>query len=66
MCRFYKPGAHYDCSETVEYLVTDKEKANFCDWFSIDHNFAHKTGKQEGSQSSAESSKAAFNKLFKL
>ena len=32
-CRFYSPGAHFDCSETVEYNVTDKEKSNFCDFF---------------------------------
>lgn len=32
-CRFYKPGAHWDCVETVGEPVTDKEKANFCEWF---------------------------------
>ena len=34
-CRFYEPGAHYDCRETVDELVKDKERANFCGWFMI-------------------------------
>jgi hypothetical protein len=36
-CMFYSPGAHYDCRETVEELVADKERANFCEsWRSVD------------------------------
>ena len=34
-CKFYSPGNHYDCKETVDELVKDKEKANFCDFFSV-------------------------------
>lgn len=34
-CRFYEPGAHYDCRETVDELVKDKERANFCGWFML-------------------------------
>jgi len=34
-CRFYEPGAHYDCRETIDELVKDKERANFCGWFMI-------------------------------
>jgi hypothetical protein len=33
-CKFYAPGSHFDCHETVDELVKDKEKANFCDYFS--------------------------------
>ncbi len=66
MCRFYKPGAHYDCSETVEYPVIDKDKANFCEWFSIDVNFAQKPDKHGASKTSPETAKAAFDKLFTL
>ena len=65
MCRFYKPGAHYDCSETVEYPVTDKGRANFCEWFSIDFDFSNKAGKGGASQPSPESAKAVFDALFK-
>ena len=34
-CRFYEPGAHYDCRENIDELVKDKERANFCGWFMI-------------------------------
>ena len=33
-CKFYVPGAHYDCHETIEEAVTDKAHRNFCDFFS--------------------------------
>ena len=32
-CTFYSPGSHYDCHETVEEPVRDKERANFCGSF---------------------------------
>ena len=32
-CKFYEPGAHYDCRETIPEPVRDKERANFCDYF---------------------------------
>jgi hypothetical protein len=65
MCRFYRPGAHYDCAETVEYPVTDKGRANFCEWFSIDFNFADRAGKDGKPKPSPESAKTIFDQLFK-
>lgn len=35
-CRFYAPSAHWECRETVTERVTDKEAANFCEWFRFD------------------------------
>ena len=32
-CRFYSPGKHNDCDEPVAERVTDKDRANFCDYF---------------------------------
>jgi len=32
-CRFYSPGAHWDCQETITDPVADKERANFCEFF---------------------------------
>ena len=29
-CRFYDPGAHNDCRETIAEYVPDKERSNFC------------------------------------
>jgi len=34
-CDFYAPGNHFDCRETVDQLISDKEKSNFCDYFRI-------------------------------
>ncbi len=33
-CRFYTPGAHWDCAENIGELVKEKDRSNFCDWFS--------------------------------
>jgi predicted RNA-binding Zn-ribbon protein involved in translation (DUF1610 family) len=34
-CRFYSPGAHWDCSETIDEMVADKDRANFCTFFAF-------------------------------
>lgn len=34
-CKFYAPGSHYDCHESIDELVKDKERANFCDYFAV-------------------------------
>lgn len=41
-CTFYSPGSHYDCHETIDELVKDKERANFCDNFKVKTHFAAK------------------------
>ena len=38
-CTFYSPGSHYDCHETVDELVKDKERSNFCDSFKVKTHF---------------------------
>jgi hypothetical protein len=32
-CFFYDPSAYRQCRETVPEAVTDKERANFCEYF---------------------------------
>ncbi len=32
-CRFYSAGAHWDCTETIDEPVRDKDRANFCTFF---------------------------------
>ena len=32
-CRFFDPGRNNQCSEPQAELVTDKVRANFCDYF---------------------------------
>jgi hypothetical protein len=34
-CRFYSPGSHWDCAETIDEPVGDKERASFCTFFQF-------------------------------
>jgi len=61
-CRFFKPGAHWDCAETVSELVPDKEKANFCEWFSLSPEAGKGLAK---SSSDSARAKSSFDDLFK-
>lgn len=62
-CRFYEPSSHYECHETVDERVSDKESANFCDYFSVKTSFG---GNSTSSTSDSKEAKArnAFNSLF--
>ena len=65
-CTFYEPGAHFDCHETIEELIVDKERANFCDSFSVKRvatkdDSAH-CGKSTDEKAAA--AKKAFDNLF--
>ena len=66
-CMFYSPGSHYDCHETIDELVQDKERANFCDSFKIKRDWSAGSG-EAGSGAEDKSSKAkdAFNALFSI
>lgn len=34
-CRFYDPGAHNECRESISTWVRDKEASNFCSSFEF-------------------------------
>lgn len=34
-CKFYSVNSHFDCRETIQEPVVDKERANFCDFYSL-------------------------------
>ena len=59
-CRFYSEGSHYDCSETVEDIVTDKEKANFCDFFKAGANSKIKSGSSSAGSDARAKAEALF------
>ncbi|HAK69718.1 MAG: hypothetical protein J5930_06405 [Treponema sp.] len=59
-CEYYEPGSHYDCHETVEESVSDKERANFCDSFKVKRDWEFVSSKK----SKAQDAKAAFDALF--
>ncbi len=64
-CVYYAPGSHYDCHETIEEIVVDKEKANFCDSFKLKRQFAvSSVNGGSASQDKINDAKKAFESLF--
>jgi len=61
-CRFYSPGAHWDCSETIDELVKDKDRSNFCTFFSFRQSSAGAKGAAR--PDAAEQAKRKMDKLF--
>ena len=57
-CRFYDPGAHWECRETIAEPVREKEKVNFCDYFEP----AGRASAPKGSK--AEGARKELGKLF--
>jgi hypothetical protein len=57
-CENYDPHAHNKCREPQAEWVTDREKANFCDFFIANKLSA-------AAKSSAQDSRSAFDNLFK-
>ena len=53
-CRFYKPGARWDCAETVEEPIPDKESRNFCDYYQTNPAFFSPTKGRQSARSAAE------------
>jgi len=64
-CRFFLTGARGDCRETSAEPQADKERGNFCDWFSLDAKFRSKTPGQSKEIDKAADSRAALENLFK-
>ncbi|MDR1930651.1 MAG: hypothetical protein LBQ44_08490 [Treponema sp.] len=63
-CRFYLPGKRGDCSEPNAEPGLEKERGNFCDWFSLNPRFRSPSG-GEGKQRNAEGeARSAFEGLF--
>jgi predicted amidophosphoribosyltransferase len=63
-CRFFLSGARGDCSETSAEPAADKERANFCDWFSLDPKYRSETKGYQKDMDKAKSAKTAFDNLF--
>ncbi len=59
-CQWYEPGSHYDCHESIDQQVTDKERSNFCDYFKLNA----KAGNTVGKTDKAAEARNAFNALF--
>ena len=59
-CRFYAPGEQHDCREHIAEAVFDKERENFCDYFSP----AEGTWEGDQQRRKAEEAKQKFRSLF--
>ena len=65
LCSFYSPGLHWDCRESVDSFVADKEKRNFCEWFHVDPRFSIKSEGRVDVRNKVDSAKSVFESLFK-
>ena len=67
-CRFFlsgAPGSGGDCRESNAEPQADRERANFCDWFSLDPKFRSQSEGNKSEREKAAASRAAFDNLFK-
>ncbi len=62
-CKYFSPGAHYDCHETIEEPVFDKERSNFCDFFKPNDSSAGFSAALK-EQKAKEEARKAFNSLW--
>jgi len=63
-CRFYKPGARWDCVETVEEPIPDKESRNCCDFFQTNPALHVATPGRESARAAAEKARSDLDRLF--
>ena len=61
---FYAPGSHFDCHESVDDPVQDKERANFCSSFSLRRDWSGCAAESKSAESKAAAAKKAFDALF--
>ena len=62
-CRHYLPKEK-NCKESQGDNPSDKERANFCDWFGLNPLFKVVSTGEKSAQNAAGGAKEAFNKLF--
>ncbi|HKP87190.1 MAG TPA: hypothetical protein VJZ26_13890 [Blastocatellia bacterium] len=60
-CEQYDPAAHNRCREPQAEWVSDREKANFCDFFTPNKRAASR----KPGVSAADDTRSAFDSLFK-
>ncbi|MDH5326733.1 MAG: hypothetical protein OEZ68_10045 [Gammaproteobacteria bacterium] len=59
MCLYYDTGKAKSCAEPIAEEVRDKERANFCDYFSLKSG-AHNTTQQKQQQDARQQLEALF------
>ncbi|GHT82147.1 hypothetical protein FACS1894137_00510 [Spirochaetia bacterium] len=63
-CRFYLPGSRGDCAESKAEPPAEKDRGNFCDWFSLNSRFREESAGEKSARDKAVSAKSAFDNLF--
>ena len=65
-CRHYRPGS---CAESQAEKIIETERANFCDWFSLNPLFKNVSPGEkktiDAAAAASASAKSAFDNLFK-
>jgi hypothetical protein len=64
-CRFFLPGPGGGCGEGRAEKPAEKDRANFCDWFSLNPKYRGATPGQRRDRAAAASAHSAFEDLFK-
>jgi len=60
-CRFYDVNAYHQCKESVEELIRDKDRANFCPQFMINRNIPGVVAGNKNKEEAIKRLKALFN-----
>jgi hypothetical protein len=63
-CRFYKTGARWDCVETIDEPVPDKDRRNRCDWYQTNQALLTRSGGRSSERSAAEKARDNLDRLF--
>jgi hypothetical protein len=64
-CRLHDPGANNQCREPQAEWQTDKEKANFCEFFEFRETSALGQPGMGGGESGPDRARSAFDALFR-
>lgn len=64
-CRHFDRSAHNMCRETQAEWVTDRDRRNFCDYFSINQNPAKGGATGGDTKDRAASARSKLDQLFK-
>ena len=62
-CRHFLPKER-GCKEAQGENPSDKERANFCDWFGLNPVFREVSKGEQNAKDAAGAARAAFNKMF--
>ena len=58
-CQFYRPGAQWDCAETIDEPVRDKDRGNFCAYYVL-----KEVNDKSGGTSQGQKTRDLFDNLF--